>query len=106
METYWSLFFYCVVMVYALKALLVCFAMFMPVPGVTGCPVYDRYAIHTFDGLQGFDSFSSAWKDMMDGDREIIQYDYVTYIRQLKIQQCTYNLKLLTSFLSPTFNSS
>jgi hypothetical protein len=61
METYRCPFFYCVVMVYALKVLLVCFAVFMPVPGVTGCPVYDdRYAIHTFDGLQGFDSFSSA----------------------------------------------
>jgi hypothetical protein len=76
------------VLLYALKVMLVCFAVSMRVPGVvTACPVYDdRYAIHTFDGLQGFDSFSSEWKNVMDGDREIIQYDYVTYIRQLKVQ--------------------
>jgi hypothetical protein len=61
----------------------------------------DRYGIHTFDGLQGFDSFSSAWKDMMDGDSEIIQYDYVTYICQLNN-----NPKVPRSFLSPRFNSS
>jgi hypothetical protein len=55
----------------------------MPLLEVTGCPVYDdRYDIHTYDGLWGFDSFSSTWKPMIDGDTQIIQYDYVTYICQ------------------------
>lgn len=48
------------VLLYALKVLLVCFTVFMRVRGVTACPVYDdRYAIHMFDGLQAFESFSS-----------------------------------------------
>lgn len=50
--------------------------------GGADVPYDDRYTIHTFDGLRGFDSFSSARKAMMDGDRKIIQYYYVTYICQ------------------------
>jgi hypothetical protein len=66
-----------------MKDLLVPLAVFMSVPGFIGCPVYDdRYVIHIYDGLLVLESFSSARKAMMDGERQIIQYDYVTYIRQ------------------------
>jgi hypothetical protein len=53
----------------------------MPLIEVTECPVYDDgYAIHTYDGLWGFDSFSSTWKPMIDGDMQIIQYDHINDI--------------------------
>ena len=73
-----KLYLFCDITVYAMTDMLVCLAVFMPLIEVTGCPVYDdRYAIHTYDGLWGFDSFSSTWKPMIDGDTQIIQYDYI-----------------------------
>jgi hypothetical protein len=76
-----ALYLYCDIMVYEMTDVLVCLATFTPLIEVTGCPVYDdRYAIHTYDGLWGFDSFSSTWKPMIDGDTQIIQYVYIIYV--------------------------